>query len=65
MTQTKWEYKIIDGTFNTRVSPETVSISDIEKNLNDLGKEGWEAYATTSTDTGYSNEIYLKRKISA
>ncbi len=55
-----YEYKIIKGTFHKYVNP-GLEI-DIEKNLNELGKEGWEAYAVSSGN-GYSTEIYLKREL--
>ena len=72
MSETKWEYKIVNHSNSTTMgysNPETEDFKKKHKDkdwklemmnveLNKLGQEGWEMIASNG-----SNEIYLKRKI--
>jgi hypothetical protein len=72
MSETKWEYKIVNHSNSTSMgysNPETEDFKEKYKDkdwklemmnveLNKLGQEGWEMIASNG-----SNEIYLKRKI--
>ena len=51
----KWEYKAIKGR-NYRPDDEVI------KELNELGKEGWEAFMGSLLE-GFMLSVYLKRKI--
>lgn len=65
----KFEYKIIKGTMHGELNNfgDKVMIKfhedKLKTELNELGKEGWEAFAISSVN-GFSTEIYLKRRIS-
>tara|TARA_B100000902_G_scaffold399460_1_gene470421 strand:+ start:6129 stop:6347 length:219 start_codon:yes stop_codon:yes gene_type:complete len=72
MSQTKWEYKIVNFHNSTTMgysNPETEEFKEKNKGkdwklemrniaINKLGQEGWEM-----TGINGNNEIYLKRKI--
>jgi hypothetical protein len=72
MSETKWEYKIVNHSNSTSMgysNPETEDFKEKYKDkdwklemmnveLNKFGQEGWEMI-----DSNGSNEIYLKRKI--
>ena len=72
MSETKWEYKIVNHSNSTSMgysNPETEDFKEKHKDkdwklemmnieLNKLDQEGWEMI-----DSNSSNEIYLKRKI--
>ena len=72
MSETKWEYKIVNHSNSTTMgysNPETEDFKEkhndkdwklemMNVELNKFGQEGWEMI-----DSNGSNEIYLKRKI--
>ena len=72
MSNTKWEYKIVDHSNSTSMgysNPETELFKEKHKDkdwklemmnieINKLGKEGWEMVGING-----SNEIYFKRKM--
>jgi hypothetical protein len=58
----RWEYRRLD------VEIGEVSSEDFEKQLNDLGAEGWELVSTIQHERhGYSREVHLvfKRPVAA
>ena len=74
MSNTKWEYKIVDHSNSTSMgysNPETELFKEKHKDknwklemmnieINKLGKDGWEMVGING-----SNEIYFKRKMDA
>ena len=72
MSNTKWEYKIVDHSNSTSMgysNPETEEFKEKHKDkdwklemmnveINKLGKEGWEMVGLNS-----NNEIYFKRQM--
>jgi len=72
MSNTKWEYKIVDHSNSTSMgysNPETELFKEKHKDkdwklemmnieINKLGKDGWEMVGING-----SNEIYFKRKM--
>ena len=74
MSNTKWEYKIVDHSNSTSMgysNPETDLFKEKHKDkdwklemmnieINKLGKDGWEMVGING-----SNEIYFKRKMDA
>ena len=52
----KWEYKIY--------ATETISVREVERNLNELGQSGWELVAVVENDSSPEYfEFYLKRPV--
>tara|TARA_B100001175_G_scaffold245029_1_gene211626 strand:- start:4 stop:225 length:222 start_codon:yes stop_codon:yes gene_type:complete len=72
MSDTKWEYKIVDHSNSTSMgysNPETEEFKEANKDkdwklemmniaINKYGQEGWEMVGLNG-----NNEIYLKRKV--
>lgn len=51
----KWEYKVIEQDWKFRGA--------IEKELNELGSQGWEAVATVTQEASIFFKIILKRPV--